>query len=64
LSLPAEHLAADEMWPILAVDEEADALAAERIKSGAADRTRDGAEALGELGIRTQGTPLSEEGGP
>jgi len=32
-------------------DDEADALAAERIRSGAAERTRDGAEALAELGI-------------
>ncbi len=34
-------------------DEEAEALAAERIRSGAADRTQDGAEALAELGIHT-----------
>ncbi len=54
LSLPAEHLAADELWPILTADEGTDALAAERIKSGAADRTRDGAEVLKELDIRTQ----------
>jgi hypothetical protein len=34
-------------------DDEADTLAAERIRSGAAERTRDGAEVLAELGIRT-----------
>jgi hypothetical protein len=34
-------------------DDEAEALAAERIRSGAAERTQDGAEALAELGIRT-----------
>jgi hypothetical protein len=32
-------------------DREADTLAAERIRSGAAERTQDGAEALAELGI-------------
>lgn len=32
-------------------DDEAAALAAERIRNGAAERTRDGAEALAELGI-------------
>ena len=32
-------------------DDEADALAAERIRSGAAERTQDGAEALSQLGI-------------
>lgn len=32
-------------------DDEAAALAAERIRSGAAERTRDGAEVLAELGI-------------
>jgi hypothetical protein len=35
------------------VDEEADTLAGERIRSGAAERTRDGAEVLAELGIQT-----------
>lgn len=34
-------------------DEEAEALPAERIRSGAAERTQDGAEALAELGTRT-----------
>jgi hypothetical protein len=34
------------------MDDEAEALAAERIRSGAAERTQDGAEALGELGIQ------------
>lgn len=34
-------------------DEEAEALAAERIRSGAAERTQDGAQALAELGIPT-----------
>lgn len=34
-------------------DEEAETLAAERIRSGAAERTRDGADVLVELGIRT-----------
>lgn len=32
-------------------DEEAEAIAAERVRSGAAERTEDGAKALGELGI-------------
>lgn len=32
-------------------DDEVAALAAERIRSGAAERTEDGAEALGDLGI-------------
>jgi hypothetical protein len=32
-------------------DDEVDALAAERIRSGAAERTQDGAEALSQLGI-------------
>lgn len=35
-------------------DEEVEALAAERIRSGAAERTQDGAEALAELGIHTR----------
>ncbi len=35
-------------------DEEAEALAAERIRSGAAERTQDGAEALAELGVHTR----------
>ncbi len=35
------------------VDDEAATLAAERIRSGAAERTRDGVEALAELGIHT-----------
>jgi hypothetical protein len=33
-------------------DDEAEALAAERIRNGAAERTQDGAEALSQLGIR------------
>ncbi|MBK5220270.1 MAG: hypothetical protein JJE35_10875 [Thermoleophilia bacterium] len=33
-------------------DDEVEALAAERIRSGAAERTQDGADALRELGIR------------
>lgn len=33
-------------------DDEVEALAAERVRSGAAERTADGAEALAELGIR------------
>lgn len=33
-------------------DDEAEALAAERIRSGAAERTQDGVEALSELSIR------------
>lgn len=33
-------------------DDEAEALAAERIRSDAAERTQDGVEALGERGIR------------
>ncbi|MGO9448960.1 MAG: hypothetical protein ACLP04_09940 [Solirubrobacteraceae bacterium] len=35
-------------------DEEAEAIAAERIRSGAVGRTQDGAEALSELGIHTR----------
>lgn len=35
-------------------DREADALAAERIRSSAAKRTQDGAEALAKLGIHTR----------
>jgi hypothetical protein len=35
-------------------DDEAETLAAERIRSGAVERTRDGAEVLAELGIRTR----------
>ncbi len=35
-------------------DDEVEALAAERIRSGAADRTEDGASALGELGIHVR----------
>jgi hypothetical protein len=34
-------------------DDEAETLAAERIRSGAIERTRDGAEVLAELGIHT-----------
>jgi hypothetical protein len=34
-------------------DDEAETLAAERIRSGAVERTRDGAGVLAELGIRT-----------
>lgn len=35
-------------------DDEVEALAAERVRSEAAERTRDGAEALSELGIRAR----------
>jgi len=35
-------------------DDEAEALAAERIRSGAAERTQDGAEALNQLGIHAR----------
>jgi len=35
-------------------DDEVEALAAERIRSGAAERTEDGARALGELGINVR----------
>lgn len=35
-------------------DDEVEALAAERVRSGAAERRQDGAEALAELGIRTR----------
>lgn len=35
-------------------DEEAEAIAAERVRSGAARRTSDGAEVLSELGIETR----------
>jgi hypothetical protein len=35
-------------------DDEADALAAERIRSGAAERTQDRAEALSQLGIHAR----------
>jgi hypothetical protein len=35
-------------------DEEAEALAAERIRSGAAEHTQDGTQALAELGIHTR----------
>jgi hypothetical protein len=35
-------------------DDEAETLAAERIRSGAAERTQDGAEVLAELGIPTR----------
>jgi hypothetical protein len=35
-------------------DDEVEALAAERIRSGAAERTQDGAEALREIGIRVR----------
>jgi hypothetical protein len=44
----AESLEANE------TDKEAEALAAERIRSGAAERTQDGSEALAELGIHTR----------
>lgn len=39
-------------------DAEVEAVAAERIRSGAAERTQDGAEALREAGIRI---PLTDE---
>lgn len=42
-----------ESMEVRGADEEAEALAAERIRSAAAERTHDGAEALAELGIRT-----------
>jgi hypothetical protein len=35
-------------------DDEVEAIAAERIRSGAAERTQDGAEALREIGIRVR----------
>lgn len=35
-------------------DDEVEAVAAERIRSGAAERTQDGAEALSEIGIRVR----------
>jgi len=35
-------------------DDEVEALAAERVRSGAAERTQDGVEALAELGIRVR----------
>jgi hypothetical protein len=35
-------------------DDEVDALAAERIRSGAAERTQDGAQALSQLGIHAR----------
>jgi hypothetical protein len=35
-------------------DDEAGTLAAERIRSGAAERTQDGAEALSQLGIHAR----------
>lgn len=35
-------------------DDEAETIAAERIRSGAADRTQDGTEILAELGISTR----------
>jgi hypothetical protein len=41
----------DEALEARSADAEAEALAAERIRSGAADRTEDGTEALGALGI-------------
>ncbi len=34
-------------------DNEAETLAAERVRSGAAERAQDGTDVLGELGIRT-----------
>jgi hypothetical protein len=35
-------------------DDEVEALAAERVRTGAAERTQDGAEALEELGIQVR----------
>lgn len=35
-------------------DDEVEAIAAERIRSGAAERTQDGAESLREIGIRVR----------
>jgi hypothetical protein len=43
-------------------DEEAETLAAERIRSGAAERAQHGSEALAELGIHTRRV-MSEEHG-
>lgn len=40
-----------ETFEVRRADEEAAAIAAERIRSGAADHKEDGAEALGKLGI-------------
>jgi hypothetical protein len=48
-------------------DHEAEAVAAERIRSGATQRTRDGAEALAELGIApalSDGSTGPERGAP
>jgi len=42
-----------EGFEVSRADDEAEALAAERIRSGADQRTQDGAEALAELGIGT-----------
>jgi len=42
-----------EGFEVSRADDEAETLAAERITSGAAERTRDGAEVLAELGIDT-----------
>jgi hypothetical protein len=43
-----------ELLEARGTDEEAEALAAERIRSGAVERTQDGSEALAELGIHTR----------
>lgn len=42
-----------EGFEVSRADDEAETLAAERIRSGAAQRTRDGAEVLAELSIGT-----------
>ena len=42
-----------EGFEVSRADDEAETLAAEQIRSGAAQRTQDGAEALAELGIGT-----------
>jgi hypothetical protein len=44
-------------------DEEAETLAGERIQSGAAEHTRDGAEVLAELGIQTDWVVARSVGG-
>jgi hypothetical protein len=40
-----------EAFEVRRADDEAEAIASERIRSGAAERTEDGAEALSKLGI-------------
>ncbi len=43
-----------EVFESRRADDEVEAVAAERIRSGAAERTQDGAEALREIGIRVR----------